>query len=205
MKRRLPDLLAAVSLAGFLAIAWMWSDSPWGFDREDQRRAIVGDDAYFLASRAGGLRLVRQRAATSGAGPGWPETASPRRLGFWQIGIWEGNGSILISTRFGPAEPDHAFLGFGWGRAHYRKSTNFIRGSEQRVIRYTLDYAVVAVPYWALLLATAAPPAFSLRARLRRRVRLRRGQCPACGYDLRASPGGCPECGPAPAAAPAAN
>ena len=38
---------------------------------------------------------------------------------------------------------------------------------------------------------------------VRRRVRKRRGRCPACGYDLRASSGGpCPECGRALFAAP---
>ena len=32
--------------------------------------------------------------------------------------------------------------------------------------------------------------------RLRRRVRrIARGQCPSCGYDVRASSGRCPECG----------
>lgn len=36
----------------------------------------------------------------------------------------------------------------------------------------------------------------SLRAR-RHAARLRAGQCPACGYDLRASTGRCPECGTA--------
>ncbi len=57
----------------------------------------------------------------------------------------------------------------------------------------------VNVPLWSLVLLT-----LSLSARLtwvtcRRRSRRRAGQCPACGYDLRATPGRCPECGAAPA------
>ena len=83
MKRRLLNLLTALSLAAFLAAAWMWAASPWGFDRTDEHRLIAGGDAYFLASRAGGLRVMRQRATTSGPGT---DIAEPGRLGFWQIG-----------------------------------------------------------------------------------------------------------------------
>jgi hypothetical protein len=60
----------------------------------------------------------------------------------------------------------------------------------------------LVLPYWCpLVLAAAVPTAALLRRRLRRR-RSRRGLCPACGYDLRATPERCPECGAAPAAAP---
>ena len=201
MTRRLLNLLTALSLAAFLATAWMWADSPWGFDQADEHRLTAGGDAYFLASRGGGLRVMRQRATTSGPGI---ETARPDRLGFWQIGP---KGALTIATRFGPADPDHRFLGFGWGRAQYRKTTDWIglgrtatvgTKPERQIMRYTLDYAVLAVPYWALLLATGLAPSFWLRGRLRRRRRIIGGRCVRCGYDLRATPGRCPECGATP-------
>jgi hypothetical protein len=55
----------------------------------------------------------------------------------------------------------------------------------------------VNIPYWFLAGLAAVPPAALLvKFRgCRRRVRRRRGLCPACGYDLRASPDRCPECG----------
>ena len=47
---------------------------------------------------------------------------------------------------------------------------------------------------WAASLLLAAPPALYLRRRLRG-PRRPPGACPACGYDLRATPERCPECG----------
>ena len=57
----------------------------------------------------------------------------------------------------------------------------------------------VRLPYWAIVLVTAAVPVFYVRRVrwLRRAHRARRGLCPGCGYDLRASSGRCPECGEA--------
>jgi hypothetical protein len=52
------------------------------------------------------------------------------------------------------------------------------------------------LPYWLIVAVAAALSWWFLgRLRLRRRYRARRGLCPGCGYDLRASTGRCPECG----------
>jgi hypothetical protein len=53
----------------------------------------------------------------------------------------------------------------------------------------------IGVPYWALLGIGAVVPVARFFSRRRRRLRMRRGLCPSCGYDVRASPMRCPECG----------
>jgi hypothetical protein len=57
----------------------------------------------------------------------------------------------------------------------------------------------IFVPYWIPATAAALLPLGRLGGSLRRsavrRGRLRRGACPACGYDCRATPERCPECG----------
>lgn len=53
-------------------------------------------------------------------------------------------------------------------------------------------------PLWAVALPAALASALGIQAVRRdhrRRRRMTAGQCLACGYDLRASPGRCPECG----------
>ena len=53
---------------------------------------------------------------------------------------------------------------------------------------------VLIVPYWAAVLAASLLPAAWVLHRRRQR-RKHPGLCPACGYDLRATPGRCSECG----------
>ena len=54
------------------------------------------------------------------------------------------------------------------------------------------------VPFWFAALSLLAVPAAVGWRIYRRAPYARTGRCPACGYDLRASPGRCPECGTIP-------
>ena len=67
----------------------------------------------------------------------------------------------------------------------------------------SLGRLAIGVPMWLPTLLAGLPPAACLAGLiLRRRRRAGRsaaGLCPACGYDLRATPGRCPECGRVPA------
>jgi hypothetical protein len=56
----------------------------------------------------------------------------------------------------------------------------------------------VYFPFWGLTLASLIAPAIAVIGYRRRRHRHRRGMCPRCGYDLRATPQRCPECGAVP-------
>jgi hypothetical protein len=66
-----------------------------------------------------------------------------------------------------------------------------------------LDVSLAAAPHRLVVAGTLVLPGLRLASpvlrRRRQRRRSREGLCPACGYDLRASPGRCPECGAVPA------
>jgi hypothetical protein len=208
MKRRLLNLLAALSLAAFLATAWLWSDSPWGFSQSDERSFAAGTARYFIASRSGGLRLMRQRIADRSGSP--LITADADRLGCWHI-KW-GFGTVGTG-RFGPAEPRRLVAGFGRdAQEYYRRTDGYAPGpgpfpqahpgtvAGYHAASFVLEYRVWAVPYWPFLGAFGVLPLLRLRAWHLRRLRSSAGLCPACGYDLTFNVSGvCPECGTAPA------
>jgi hypothetical protein len=57
------------------------------------------------------------------------------------------------------------------------------------------DAHILVAPLWFLALLFAIAPTLAARRWRRRRREARKGLCPRCGYDLRASTDRCPECG----------
>ena len=55
----------------------------------------------------------------------------------------------------------------------------------------------ITIPDWFIFSITAVLPFLWYRSYRRRRLAERKGLCPTCGYDLRASKERCPECGTA--------
>jgi len=71
-------------------------------------------------------------------------------------------------------------------------------------MRLLTRYRVLQIPFAAVAALAFLPLlvqlALAARRRRQRSARLLRGLCPACGYDLRATPAHCPECGATPSA-----
>jgi hypothetical protein len=121
---------------------------------------------------------------------------------------------------YGASEPPGVFRGtLGFGTERFAPPTDPRKwGYGPREIPYHFDVAgfaagsgpyatvpgrsadVVIVPCWAVTLAMLLPPMLMLLRVRRKRKRLGENLCPACGYDLRATPDRCPECGTVPKA-----
>jgi hypothetical protein len=88
--------------------------------------------------------------------------------------------------------------GFAFCRSHYHRQELWM---EHDGVCYPADDAMrvtCIVPWWSITVAGLLIPGLAVRHLLCAGVwyrRGRRGACPACGYDLRATPARCPECG----------
>ena len=103
-------------------------------------------------------------------------------------------GIILFPHGSASCDPDAAFqdqsdCAFGYYAYRFHSLINS---------RPVFKYQCVAVPLWLPTLMTLIPPLTVCRRWLVRLGRRRRGLCPDCGYDLRATPDHCPECGAVP-------
>ena len=185
MKRRLLNLLTLLSLllAAAAAVVWVLSYQPVNVS--------VGYFGNFpFGVRRDGAENFRIRVG----GYGFAAWARRGHAHFYWQELRSKDKRPAVGSMWAEVKPsDPSLFGFALkraprGPANPGRSTRWAR---QGVLR---------VPLWSLVVLPLGPPAWSLRRRyVRRREQRRRarGLCPACGYDIRATPGQCPECGAA--------
>ena len=189
MKRRLLNLLTALSLLLCVPVGVMWVRGQRSADwfhctqtcEHEWRREtlVVGGDGFYVSHQwffFDNPGHARRYAAGLGATSGFSHETSPPQKNPYSRTFWNR-------------------LGFGMVPGALRSD-----GSSDGACRYVFSHA--HVPYWFVVVVSALPSCLWLARAHARRVRARRarlGKCARCGYDLRATPDRCPECGAAPA------
>ena len=197
VRRRLTNLLTALSLLLCVLACALWVRSYFYADAVPELLYGGGGrvDSWrgrLFVTRAGVPEPVYLRLATPRVGDStFDET---RRAGLnVRLRALQAQRDVHMMTpprlAFPAASARNGF-GFGHGDA-----------SLPPVMKMT----TWSIPWWAVAALTGAGPLARGWRRLRRRGRRAAGRCPACDYDLRATPDRCPECGrPVPPAAGAA-
>ncbi len=182
MRRRVFMLLSALSLSLFATTVALWARSYFAGDEVGHAwlngRTCTVRELLVNSSRGEiSVQLIRIDETPSEFASHQARIGNARSL--WRTGAaaaWDlgaGNWNKLgfgCRRSVGPATDGKTT----WGR------------------EVELTYAF---PAWLPALLFAALPACWIVLRIRAARRFGTGQCKACGYDLRATPGRCPECG----------
>ena len=189
MRRRLFPILCALSLLLCAAVCVLWVRSYWHRD-------------YICGGYTGGRWVCA--VSSEGAVQWLTETQvagdrSPARRLIWDAGsatpdetqIHEMRGAAPWTSWHEPANGARV-LGWGYGNGSWSP-----RGLYRLNARPSYRRRYIQTPIWPLAAVTLLAPVASVRKWCRAGRRVRLGLCPACGYDLRATPGRCPECGTA--------
>jgi hypothetical protein len=187
--RRLFNAIAALSLALFLASAWV----QWRSSLIKDEISIARRMKYIIISDSGRIGLA---AATCSTGlPGYVG-GGPRLI--------KGNPTVYsqhIEVRWKSMLPGSG--DYGLDHLGFQDSTVFTYGrllgsGDPETRPLVSDVTTITIPDVFLLCLFGATPAVWLRRSWLRRRRIQRGLCVVCGYDLRATPDHCPECGTIP-------
>jgi hypothetical protein len=199
MRRRLLNLLVALSALLCVTVALLWVRSYWTVDGVQWLRSKDTSARLLAVKSRGGCLTVGWFAAYT-AGPVRQPVAWHTEIASVPTGLTRGRWYWNMPLP-GVGSPGGRFrggAGFYWSSMYGSHVPH--RGPLVHVRQH-----FITVPHWlALAIFAVLPVAASARTRRRRATeRHARGQCPACGYDLRATPGRCPECGAEPFRTPA--
>jgi hypothetical protein len=185
MARRVFTLLSALSLllCAAVCVAWVrgqrsadWFHWTQTSEHEWRRETLVAE--------GDGLYVSHQ----------WFFFDAPGHAREYAAGLGETSGFSHELT--GPQE--NPYTGSFWNRLGFDMMPGTPRTDTASRGRYRYVFSHAHVPYWFVLAVLSSPSWLWLASGRVRRMRARRvrlGQCPQCGYDLRATPGRCPECG----------
>jgi hypothetical protein len=183
MKRRLLNLVTALSLLLCVVVGVLWVRSYWHFDLFNQcdlRWETLAWSGRSLSSANGGLWVMLQHGTVD------PDEAADivkARRQRQQDG--EDPSAWHYSDYRATVVQGPSFLGFRWSRISYTQGATVMNNFS------------VGVPHAILAALAAVLPAAQLIRWRRDRTRGHRRACRQCGYDLRATPDRCPECGAA--------
>jgi hypothetical protein len=183
MLRGCLTVLSALSLVLCTATGYLWFRSYSHDDRVvTPWLAGVSDDWYrqqkyrIARSSDGGLELEMRAAGRSSSLP--PVLFNPHTF---------DDDTLLGFNQFFKRDQFIARLGFSYESWTFQDFTC--------AINFPRTLSRMRIPYWALTLFSAFLPMIWSVRQYRGAHRILAGCCPACGYDLRATPDRCPECG----------
>jgi hypothetical protein len=192
MTRHLLNLMTVLSLLLCVAVVGLWVRSYFAgeelrWERHVARGQSRTDETISVQCEVGRIGLAYQHLAYSGPAV----SVSPDD---------DGRIDFTHTTTTRPIRLAVAVPGQTYGFKSWNQPTRLLRPPNTMSGR---GWSLVA-PLYLLAALTAGLPAgrvsWWLWQRRRHKHETRRGVCPTCGYDLRATPGKCPECGTIPAA-----
>jgi hypothetical protein len=173
MKRRVQVILSRLPLLLLAAVVVMWVRSYFRHDTYAWYSDYPARKHWHVESSLGGLDLCCSQ--------GYPTDMLQGYRGR-PVSDWEREGLLGDVFNYN-------------GRRIARGVAGFWRAHMPRGPTRTAETRFWGLPYWFLFALTAPAPLVMAVRRRRRRRRREKGQCLACGYDLRATPERCPECG----------
>jgi hypothetical protein len=187
VKRRLFNMLAAASLLLCIGTTALWIRSTWTLDSVEWTR-VGARHSHFATAK----RLELGTAYRGGLYLAWASAPT-----IYSDGASVGGSSPGLTFQY-THKPTARISPIDWSDpmfAHIdRLAVAGFHYGDLGTTSFGRNF-IVNLPLWFPTLITLVLPATLWLSRLRRSRRANRLLCPACGYDLRATPERCPECG----------